>query len=248
MSFAGHQVEIMPFGDKATLISMGNIIDPEINSLIHHLKNIIELELGHLVSFLIPAYASLTVGYHNDSISLEAFQDRIIELIKGTESIKTNISQADTLNIPVCYASSFALDMDDVQKQTNVSFKEIVALHTSTPYYVYMMGFLPGFAYLGKSPDTLKVTRKKNPRLRVSQGAVGLAGLQAGVYPSEAPGGWQIIGNTPVPLFDLTANTHTLFVPGDFVKFYEVDMATYMALKTKYNKSALDRKSFILNA
>jgi KipI family sensor histidine kinase inhibitor len=160
----------------------------------------------------------LTIGYNPSVIRFEALCNKI----KALKIQKTKTPDSRKLNIPVCYEEDFAIDLKEVKSQTGLSTSEIINIHTSTLFQVYMMGFLPGFPYLGKVPEALFCKRKDNPRLKVPARSVGLAGYQTGIYPSQAPGGWQIIGQTPLDIFDASKAHPFLFRAGDQVQFQEI--------------------------
>ena len=212
------KMQFHAYGDSALLINFDQKIDPEINLAVVALKDAIEKFTIPGVTFCIPAYCSLTVGY-NPSV---LHYDELCEQINALTSINMDdkkLQPGRTLKIPVCYEVPYALDFPDLIQQTGVSREEIIKIHTTTPFRVYMLGFLPGFAYMGRLPETLFCSRKKTPRLRVPAQSVGLAGYQTGIYPSEAPGGWQIIGRTPLKIFDGEKENPFLFQPGDQVVF-----------------------------
>ena len=127
----------------------------------------------------------------------------------------------------------FAPDLDDVARFSNLSRAEIIKLHTAKTYRVFMLGFIAGFAYMGTLPDQLNSTRKASPRLKVPAGSVGLAGLQTGIYPTEAPGGWQIIGRTPLDIFDPQRDQPTLLLPGDQVSFRPIVQDEFQIIRLK---------------
>ena len=131
------------------------------------------------------------------------------------------------IKVPVCYSEKYALDMNEIVQQKKISAEEIIYLHTSKKYRVYMIGFLPGFAYMGEIDEKIAVPRKSQPRLVVEAGCVGIAGKQTGVYPLDSPGGWQIIGKTPLKLFNKEKVDPVLFKPGDEVEFYSISEDEY---------------------
>ena len=145
-------------------------------------------------------------------------------------------SKPRKLYIPVCYDRMFGFDMDEVIHQTNLSAAEIVKIHTSITFSTYMIGFLPGFPYLGKLPAEMECTRKATPRLEVPKGAVGLAVLQTGIYPKNSPGGWQIIGQTPVDLVGKDSEHSYLFESGDEVCFYSISKKKYQDIIEEQEK------------
>ena len=181
------------------------------------------------VTYCSPAYCSLTIGYHLDTIS---YQD-LCSAIKALDVDQALTTQSKSIRVPVCYESEFAPDMNELSQQTGLTAEEIVTLHTTQTYHVYMIGFLPGFTYMGKVDDKLECKRKETPRIKVPAGSVGLAGLQTGIYPSEAPGGWQIIGQTPWEIFNPKSQSPCKFQPGDQITFYSVTESEFLQLKNK---------------
>jgi inhibitor of KinA len=126
------------------------------------------------------------------------------------------------MRIPVCYAKTFAPDLEDLALQNKISQEEVIRIHTSATYRVYMIGFLPGFAYMGRVDERIVTPRRSQPRTMVPAGSVGIAGEQTGIYPFASPGGWNIIGQTPVALFDVKRKQPVLLQPGDEVTFYSI--------------------------
>ncbi len=220
-------VKFQTLGDEALLINFEQKIDEQINGQVHLLTQGLEEKRIAGVKYLTPAYCSLVIAFDKKQISFE-------QLVKQAESV---LSGADGSNypprklyIPVCYDRLFALDMQEVVSQTKLTASEIVKAHTAHPFKTYMIGFLPGFPYLGKLPKELECVRKANPRLKIPKGAVGLAGLQTGIYPQESPGGWQIIGNTPVDLVGQDGNNSFLFKVGDEISFYSISKSKYESI------------------
>ncbi len=221
------KVAFKTLGDEALLINFEQKIDEKINKQVHSLTQILEERRIVGVRYITPAYCSLLIAFDKRQISYKQLVSQIRALLN-----KSNIStfQPRKLYIPVCYDRFFALDMAEVMAQTQLSAAEIVKKHTSQTFKTYMIGFLPGFPYLGKLPKELECVRKANPRLKVPKGAVGLAGLQTGIYPQESPGGWQIIGNTPIDLRGKQGDHTFLFEAGDEVSFYSISKSKYEAI------------------
>jgi inhibitor of KinA len=138
------------------------------------------------------------------------------------------------INIPICYEQPYALDLEEISNLTGLNKKEIVDLHTGSLYQVFMLGFLPGFPYLGVLPQQLHLSRKKTPRLNIPERAVGIAGLQTGIYPTQSPGGWNILGSTPVPVFESSGKDPFLLRVGDQVKFEAIGTDEYLQMREKY--------------
>ena len=217
------------YGNKALLVDFEQRIDFNINQKVIALKYIIEQHNISGIQFHIPAYCSLTIGFDNSITNYEILVKKIKAL---SDSFKIHtIKNVVTHTLPVCYEKGYAWDLEGVLRQTNISKQKLIELHTKSTFRVYMLGFLPGFPYLGTLPESLFCCRKIQPRLKVAAGSVGIAGLQTGVYPSDAPGGWQIIGRTPLKLFNPEKPQPFLFKVGDLVKFKAIDQHTYRNLK-----------------
>ncbi|MGI8636791.1 MAG: 5-oxoprolinase subunit PxpB, partial [Segetibacter sp.] len=177
---------------------------------------------------IVPAYSSITVHYNVVAITkksqftsaFETVKEQIeIVLLKKGEGIEEVSRQ---LRIPVCYAAKFGWDLHSMATQLNLTIEEIVSLHAGRKYRVYMIGFLPGFPYMGEVDERIAFPRKQEPRLQIGEGYVGIAGRQTGIYPLPSPGGWQIIGRTPIKLFDKNKEDPALFKAGDEVEFFSI--------------------------
>jgi len=215
------------FGDGAMLINFEQKIEQEINNQVHLLATRIESANFSFVNYITPAYCSITIAFDKSQINFTDLKEQI-------NGIESEINSLDIiprkLYIPVCYDRSFALDLEDIMKQTGLSASEIIEKHTSILFRVYMIGFLPGFPYLGTLPVEMECSRKAVPRLEVPGGAVGLAGLQTGIYPKGSPGGWQIIGNTPINLIGANKINPFLFQAGDEVQFYSISKSKHKSI------------------
>ncbi|WKV14098.1 5-oxoprolinase subunit PxpB [Marivirga harenae] len=219
-------MEIIAYGDNALLINFEQKIDSETHQLVKSYHNaIINIEE---VVYQIPAYCSITVVFDNESINFEILKDKIKEL--GIKPEQTQ-SKSKIIEIPVCYETDYAPDIESLAQDLKLSQEDIISLHTSQTYDVYMMGFLPGFPYLGKLPKELECKRKSTPRKFVKSGSVGLAGIQTGIYPSEAPGGWQLIGQTPLKIFNSRKEEPFLLKMGDLVKFYTISATEFKKIQ-----------------
>lgn len=233
-----HPYTMFPLGDTALTIDFGNSIDDETNQKVlqmyHHVKD------AHIpyISDLVPAYSSLTIYY--DVVSIyspeHSAYEVMSELIENLteEKPKAHRSAGRLIDIPVCYESRYALDIYEIARQKKLSPEEIIAIHTSKVYRIYMLGFIPGFTYMGLVDEQIAIPRKTEPRLHVEAGAVGIAGRQTGIYPLNSPGGWQIIGKTPMQLFNKEWAQPVLFEPGDEVQFYSITEDEFEDFKKRY--------------
>ncbi len=225
------------YGDQAVLINFEQQIDPAINAAVIALQNAIVQAKIDGVTYMIPAYCSLTVGYNPKVIEFGILQEVIQQIAIGVTSKdmsdfrKSDISNSQRLlKIPVCYEEPYALDLKELSEEKNLSVEKIIELHTSQIFKVYMLGFLPGFVFMGKLPNALQCNRKVTPRLRVPASSVGIAGFQTGIYPTESPGGWQILGRTPLRIFNPQLEKPFHFQAGDEVQFYSITAAEFLTL------------------
>lgn len=222
------KISFHPLGNEAMLINFEQRIDPVINLQVHTLAKIIEVARIPTINYITPAYCSLTIAFDKEQIGFSSLQKQVEKLM--AEANNSTIAANRKLYIPVCYDRIFALDIDEIINQTGLSSSEIVEKHTSISFKVYMIGFLPGFPYLGKLPLDMECSRKANPRVEVPKGAVSLAGLQTGIYPAVSPGGWQVIGNTPVDVTSTIQEQPFLFQAGDEVQFYSISKSKYFSI------------------
>ena len=209
------------FGDHAFLITWEERIHPKTHQAVMQMQQFIELKFAQLIVETVPAYHSLAV-YVKPSIDIS----RALEEIKCAASEANSIAPTASrkiIEIPVCYEAAFAPDIEHVAAQHKLTIEEVIAKHSETNYLVYFLGFLPGFPYLGGLDPDLVTARKATPRTIVPKGAVGIGGNQTGIYQQDSPGGWQIIGRTPVALFDSSKTPPVLFGSGDYVRFKAID-------------------------
>lgn len=219
-----HPYTIFPLGDTALTIEFSNIIDREINKKVLTLfRQLGEANIPYITD-LVPAYSSLTVHYRvsalhrQDATAFEVMAEMIENLTEERASPEQQASRY--FEVPVCYEEKFAPDLKEVLEKKNISAEELISLHTEKPYHVYMLGFLPGFPYMGEVDEKLKMPRKE-PR-QVKAGSVAITGMQTGIYPFDTPGGWQVIGRTPLSIFNKEWTQPALFAPGDTIKFFSI--------------------------
>lgn len=224
---------IKPYSDRAILINFEEKIDPAINAAVVHLKNAIDQATISGITYMIPAYCSLTIGY-DPTIIEHAILVKVIQQIAANDlnqlELENNQKHSRQLKIPVCYELPYALDLQALSEEKGLSIQQIVDLHTSQSFKVYMLGFMPGFVFMGKLPEALQCSRKVTPRLRVPASSVGIAGFQTGIYPTDSPGGWQILGRTPLKIFNPQLENPFHFQAGDEVTFYSIGVEEFLQI------------------
>lgn len=217
-----------PAGDAALLVEIGEGIDETVNRTVHRLVVALGRRSLAGVLDLIPAYRSLLVCYDPLRLPLDALQDTVARLVETLADIE--LPSPRTVDIPTCYGGECGPDLALVAEHNGLSADEVVAIHAGTPCTVFMMGFSPGFVYLGGMSPRIATPRLKTPRTSIPAGSVGIAGEQTGIYPVQSPGGWQVIGRTPVTLFDPGRTPPTLVEPGDIIRFVVIDAGRYEEL------------------
>jgi len=222
--------EIFPLGVTALTVEFGNEISVELNKSVIQLARFFEENsfLGFVET--VPAYASLSVFYDVLRVrkNFPKFPTAFDAVKNFTENAWQSLGEsAETesrlIEIPVCFDAEYAPDLASVAAENNLTEKQVVDIFLSKTYRVYMLGFLPGFAYMGEVDERIAAPRKTSPRLKVPKGSVGIAGRQTGIYSLESPGGWEIIGRTNVELFKPEAEMPTFLQAGDSVKFYKAN-------------------------
>ena len=207
----------LPAGDRAFAVELGDAIDPEVNRRVHSLLRAVEgSELSGVVD-LVPTYRSLLVEYDPLQASVDDLQRRLLELERDLDA--SALPGSKVVHLPTLYGYEYGPDLEDVARHAGLTVDEVVRIHSGTDYLVYMMGFTPGFPYLGGMSESLATPRLDTPRPSIAAGSVGIAGSQTGVYPVESPGGWRLIGRTPVSLFDPQSQPPCPLGPGDYVRF-----------------------------
>tara|TARA_A100001037_G_scaffold232339_1_gene210742 strand:- start:2449 stop:3201 length:753 start_codon:yes stop_codon:yes gene_type:complete len=219
------QIEEIPYfrmmGDSAINVYLGTQISPEINDKVHFLSNLIDEKNWTGVIEVVPSYISITIHYDPfviDYLSIKGFVENVLDEDNGN-----TYSAKKIVVIPTFYGNSYGPDIESVSSITGLSLDEIVKTHTGKDYKVYSIGFSPGFPYLGGLDSALHCPRLESPRVTIPTGSVAIAESQTGIYPSDTPGGWRIIGRTPIQLFNFSRSKPALLLPGDLVRFQSLD-------------------------
>lgn len=222
---------ISPVGDCAISIDFGQVIDPKINRQIRQIiEQIKGLQLDGIVE-LVPTYCALLVQY---DAMVYSYSD-ICRILEPTlqESVTDSANELVTIvEIPTVYGGEFGPDLGFVASHNHLSEAEVVSIHSGTDYLVYMLGFIPGFTYLGGMDPRIATPRLSSPRTLIPAGSVGIAGEQTGTYPSDSPGGWQIIGRTPVTMYDMSKEQAALLRAGDYVRYVPIDENEFHRIKS----------------
>ena len=226
--------EIKPMGERAILVEFWPKIDEDLLDEILSIKQIILKNTLKLKLEVVTTYSSLLVVYESDIEDVYGEIFRLEKLLREANIEKR--FEKKLFHIPVCYEQAFALDLDYISDVKKMNNREIIKLHSTPVYTVYFIGFLPGFLYLGGLDEKLIIPRKNEPRLRVKKGAVGIGQNQTGIYPQESPGGWQIIGNCPVPLFDKNQTPPSVISAGDKIKFYSIGMEEHEQIRKEVSE------------
>jgi len=216
--------QIVPAGDAVLIVQFAERVDPIINARAIALAERLRAAASLAVLDIVPTFRSVAVYFD----PLRTDHDRLLAELQRLASteLAEDAQPREPIQIPVEYGGSCGPDLADVARFARASEDEVVRLHTAVTYRVFMLGFVPGFAYMGSVDQRIAAPRRQTPRTAVPMGSVGVAGVQTGIYPSEVPGGWQLIGRTAIKLFDSSRVEPSLFKPGDAVRFVAVDRQT----------------------
>ena len=209
--------EILPLGDSVLLVRLGEEIDVNINKRVHALSAFIDLSPPEGMIETVPAYATLAIHYNPLILTYAEIQQWVREKLEGMENV--NPSKPRQFEVPVRYGDEYGVDLKSVAEYHGLHVEDVIRIHSEKTYTIYMMGFTPGFPYMGKLDNAIVTPRLETPRTHVPAGTVAIAGSQTGIYPIDSPGGWRLIGHTSLRLFDPSSDSPFLFSPGDEVRF-----------------------------
>jgi KipI family sensor histidine kinase inhibitor len=222
-------------GDRAVTVELADEISPEINRKIRALSIALERQRVRGVVDLVPTYRSLLVYYDPVQIELHELQDRILNL---SASEQPSLPRPRVLHIPTHYGGEHGPDLEFVSRHVGLAPEEVASIHSGADYLVYMMGFNTGFPYLGGMSERIAAPRLDTPRTSVPAGSVGIAQQQTGIYPVESPGGWRLIGRSPVRLFDPRREPPVAIEAGDYVRFVQTDERGYRDIEQQVQAGA----------
>jgi inhibitor of KinA len=222
-----------PLGDNAVIIELGEEINIETHQKVNMVTALFDEQPFDWMIEYIPAFTTVTVFY--DLLKIPNFRyytlpyDFVCEQLKSLlEGIKIGeFSSGRIVEIPVCYGGELGPDLEYVAKYNGITPEEVIHIHSSGNYLVYMIGFAPGFPYIGGMSEKIATPRRESPRLKIPAGSVGIAGKQTGIYPIETPGGWQLIGRTPIKLFRPNDESPSLLKAGDKIRFKPITLEEY---------------------
>ena len=220
-------------GDRGFIIEFGQGIDPGVNAKVMAMAEALKSDTPQGILEIIPTYRSLLLIYNPLITCPEKFVSTIVSTIDRIEntSEKMDAKSSKVVEIPVCYGGKFGPDIETVENTANLCKEDVIRLHSEPEYLIYMVGFTPGFPFLGGLNEKLFTPRLKTPRMKVPKGSVGIANNQTGIYPLSSPGGWQIIGRTPLKLFAPQRKNPFLYKAGDKIKFIPISRQEYEKLK-----------------
>lgn len=235
-------MKIEPFGEQAVRMTFGDRIAPSVQQEINQFIHIFDRRPFAGFIEYVPAYTNVVFYYdpvtvihqgRKDAPAQRQVCDYLEKLALRMDTDRQPALPRRVVRIPVCYGGRFGPDLGTVAEHHRLTEEEVIARHSAPEYLVYMLGFAPGFPFLGGLPEELATPRRATPRLKIAAGSVGIAGQQTGAYPLDSPGGWQIIGRTPVALFIPASDPPTLLAPGDLVKFEPITELEFRQLQER---------------
>lgn len=234
-------------GERSIRFSFGSQLGKETFNQVQRFCEMVEKQSDCIIEELVPSYHTVTVYLKKDVANKEPFIRSLLTKWEQDDQAEA-VQHFRKLQIPVCYDEEFGIDLERVMNHTGLSDKDIISLHSKTSYTVYMIGFLPGFPYLGELNEKLITPRLNSPRLHVPRGTVGIGGSQTGIYPLDCPGGWNIIGKTPLEIYRPDRDEPFLIRSGDKITFNSISVAEFLKLEKQLEKHPESIKDFIMEA
>ncbi len=223
-------MKVVSLSENTVAILFDQSISKQTAAEILKLRKLIDKAFAEYVIDIIPSYTSIHLSFNPRKIRHQSFVEKLTALTQQTAEIEQDESQQRRIEIPVYYGEEVGLDLQDIAEKSGLSIEQIIQMHSEKIYAVFALGFSPGFAYLGSVDTPIAIPRKETPRLAIAKGSLGIAGEQTAVYPFESPGGWNIIGRTPLELVDYSQQPPCIFEVGDSVKFNPISRAEFLTL------------------
>ncbi|MGX5790648.1 5-oxoprolinase subunit PxpB [Staphylococcus equorum] len=231
--------------EQTIMIYFEERIDPDTFQKVQHVEQYIKAQNN-------PAIIEVVSSYRAIMLTIDITKSDLTYIIKALNLNQMDITKfndtaipTQTINIPVLYGGSYGQDIQEVASHNNLTTKEVIRIHTENTYLIYMLGFMPGFPFLGGLDTQLHTPRRQEPRTSIHAGSVGIANNQTGLYPKESPGGWQIIGRTPIRVFDIHREPMCLYGAGDYIKFYAIEEETYQRILDEQQYDDFDIEKWV---
>lgn len=238
-----YSIEVNQYGSAAILVQWESKIDPALNLQVRLLAHALKEDTN--IQEIVSGYASLLILYNKQIRNIHN-QEKIIREIYAQSLVGFSTDEEmDYLEIPVCYNKRFGIDIEIILNNTGLDHEGLISAHTAPTYQVYMLGFLPGFAFLGGMDPMLTTPRKDVPRQQVDRGSVAIGGEQTGIYPMASPGGWNIIGRSPIKFFEMNFDPPSIMNPGDKVVFKAIDIDTFFQIREEVDHNTFDYQKLL---
>ena len=226
--------KILVAGDSSLLIEFEQTISPEVNARISALIRLLREQRIEGIVDVIPSFCALLVNYDPRVLPYDLISKRLAEI--AALEVQTEEYAARVFEIPVCYGGDFGPDIEYIAERAGLSQEEVIKIHSGRDYLIYMLGFMPGFPYLGGLDESIHTPRLETPRVLIHAGSVGIGGAQTGIYPINSPGGWQLLGRTPVKTYDPAREVPILFNAGDYIRFVPINEVEFADIKEQDDK------------
>ncbi|RXI41781.1 allophanate hydrolase [Clostridium tetani] len=237
------ETKYLTAGDKALTIEYGNEISEDISSKVRSMMVALETNKIDGIVEIVPTYRSLMVHYNPLIIGYDDLVNKLKSLENKLEDI--SLPEPEVIEIPTVYGGEYGPDIENVAKHNKITVEEVIKIHSSKEYLIYMLGFTPGFPYLGGMDEKIATPRLKSPRTKINKGSVGIAGSQTGIYPIDSPGGWQLIGKTPLKLYEPNREVPILLKAGNYIKFIPIFEGEYKSIEKAVNNGTYKYNTYI---
>lgn len=232
--------------EQTVMLYFDNEISEQTYQQVNQVVQWVKQQQHPAIREIVPSYRAVLIYFDN----LETTASELIENLELNQWTPTNSDSKQShkvIKIPVCYGGAYGPDIEEVAQHNQISVDEVINIHSDSQYLIYMLGFMPGFPYLGGLDDKLHTPRRSEPRLSIEAGSVGIANNQTGLYPLQSPGGWQIIGRTPLKVFDLNRDPMTIYEAGDYIQFYAIDEQEYQRIEQSMKSEKFNLDEWVTN-